>query len=118
MLNKRILSIGRIFIYTSATFLTLTILSCGKTSININEGKYEPKIVIHGYIYPNQPIRDIQIKRNYPIGVIIDKEQMHLRNAKVTLTDMQTDSVYNLVFNHDSLYFEYTSSVLRIGCLF
>jgi len=98
------------------SLISLVILSCGKTSINIDEGKYEPKIVIHGYVYPGQPVRDIQIKRNFPIGEVINKDEMHLRDAEVLLTDLQTDSVYNLVFNSDSLYFELPEGIIEIGC--
>jgi len=90
--------------------------SCGKTSINIDEGKYEPKIVIHGYVYPGQPVRDIQIKRNFPIGEVINKDDMHLRDAEVTITDMQTNIKYPLDFNNDSLYFELPGILFQIAC--
>jgi len=96
--------------------ISLLLLSCGKTSINIDEGKYEPKIVIHGYVYPGQPVRDIQIKRNFPIGEVINKDEMHLRDADVTITDMQTNLKYPLDFNNDSLYFELPGILFQIAC--
>jgi len=91
------------------------IFSCGKTSVSIDERTYEPKIVIIGYLYPNQPITAIRISRNFPIGSVIDKADIALRDADVRLTDLADDRTFQLVYNPDSSYFEYRGTVLKIG---
>jgi hypothetical protein len=98
-----------IFIITALIFI-----SCGKTSVSIDERTYEPKIVIIGYIYPERPVSNIRITRNFPVGTTIDKTEIALREANVTLTDMSSNIRYELVYNPVSLTFEYTEENLGI----
>jgi len=110
---------GRIYFQCCIVFLFCFILSsifsCGKTSVSIDERTYEPKIVIIGYLYPNQPITAIRISRNFPIGTVIDKTQIALRDANVQLTDLADVRTYQLVYNPDSAFFEYRGTELKIG---
>ncbi len=96
-------------------FLTpLLFWACGKTSVTIDERTYEPNIVINGYLYPEKPVSNIQITRNFPIGTTIDKNQIALSEASVNLTDIETNIVYELTYNPNTFAYEYTEEDLEI----
>ena len=100
--------------YIIYTLLLVVFLACGKTSVTIDERTYEPKIVIVGYLYPEHPVRDIRITRNFPVGTTIDKTEMALDDASVYLTDLTSNTAHELIYNHQSLAFEYFGSELEI----
>ena len=105
----------QLFYSSSITLFPLVLMtaffySCGKTSVSIDETTYEPKIVIIGYLYPGKPVSNIRITRNFPIGTVIDKEQMSLSAADVRVTDIESGKTYQLAFNNFSAWFEYTGS--------
>ncbi|MCK4754033.1 MAG: DUF4249 family protein [Calditrichia bacterium] len=103
------------FEYSSILIITILLLSsCGKTSVTIDERTYEPKIVINGYLYPEKPVSNIQITRNFPIGTTIDKNQIALSEASVNLTDIETNIVYELTYNPNNFAYEYTEEDLEI----
>ena len=93
---------------------TLLLWGCGKTSVTIDERTYEPKIVIIGYLYPERPISNIQITRNFPVGTTIDKNQITLSDANVILTDIASNAGYELTYNPVTFAFEYTEDDLEI----
>ena len=93
---------------------TQTLISCGKTSVTIDERTYEPKIVIIGYLYPERPVTNIRITRNFPVGTTIDKSQITLSEATVLLTDISSNSVYELRYNPVNFAFEYTENDLDV----
>jgi hypothetical protein len=101
--------------YTFFILTVLLLLSCGKTSVTIDERTYEPKIVIIGYLYPERPISNIQISRNFPVGTTINKDEIAIGEAKVTLTDLASNIGYELTYNPISFAFEYTKDDLEIG---
>jgi len=88
--------------------------ACGKTSVEIDESTYEPKIVINGYLYPDKTPTRIFINRNFPVGTTINKDEIALAEADVTITDLSEGSVYPLVFKANFGYFEYPDSDWRI----
>ena len=92
----------------------LLILSCGKTSVTIDEHTYEPKIAINGLLYPGQPVSKIKITRNFPIGQTIEKDKIALAGADVWITALPQEKLYKLSFNIDSGYFEYLNDDLII----
>lgn len=103
------------FEYSSILILTILLLSsCGKTSVTIDERTYEPNIVINGYLYPEKPVSNIQITRNFPIGTTIDKNQIALSEASVNLTDIETNIVYELTYNPNTFAYEYIKEDLEI----
>lgn len=93
---------------------SLLILACGKTSVTIDENTYEPKIVINGFLYPQQPVSKIYIMRNFPIGQTIDKDKIALADAEAWITALPEEKIYKLSFNSDSGYFEYLNNDLII----
>lgn len=106
----------KIFVYTIILIsIALLLNSCGKTSVTIDERTYEPKIVIIGYLYPERPVTNIQISRNFPVGTTIDKNQIALSEANVLLTDVVSNGVYELTYDPVTFAFEYAEDDLDIG---
>jgi hypothetical protein len=107
-------------IYLNVIHLALPIvggfllISCGKTTITIDESTYEPKIVIIGYIFPHTPVTNIKVTRNFPIGTTIEKDKVPLRDANVRIKDILKDSTYTLVYNNLKSCFEYPGDDLYI----
>ncbi len=94
--------------------IPILLISCGKTSVTIDDRTYEPKIVIVGYLYPEHRVKDIRITRNFPVGTTINKDEIALNNAIVKLTDLASNSEYDLTFNPINFAFEYTEDDLKI----
>ena len=63
-------------LYLLILSLTVFIMSCGEGDVTIDPSKYEAKIVIDGYLYPNQQVDRIKISRNLPIGTNISKSDL------------------------------------------
>jgi len=99
---------------TLILFTGLLIISCGKTSVSIDSSTYEPKIMISGLLYPEHPVSNIKITRNFPVGKEIDIQSMDLVTAKVTITDMQSGEVFILTYNPVKFSFEYPGANLQI----
>jgi hypothetical protein len=98
------------------TFLALLFfVGCGEGIVDLNSVKYEPKIVIDGYLYPNMKVANIKITRNFPLNQNIDITKLILYSAQVKLTDISNSKVYNLSFNPLELSFGYQGNDLNIG---
>lgn len=97
-------------------FLILIIgfISCGEGVVEIGQNTYSPKIVIEGYIFPGQRVKNIRITRNFPLNTRLDLNSLLLKNAIVTITDNQTNKIYPLSFNPSSLSYEYSGNDLII----
>lgn len=95
--------------------LSLMVISCGEGIVSIDPSKYEAKIVIDGYLYPNQQVDRIKITRNLPIGTNISKADLVIPDANVVITDENITS-FPLTFNPDSsaLYYYDASGNLNI----
>jgi hypothetical protein len=87
--------------------LTIFIISCGEGEVTIDQSKYEPKIVIEGYLYPNELVNRIKISRNLPMNTNISRAELAIPDAIVVLTDLNVtpNEIYSLSFNQDSLYY-------------
>ena len=97
-------------------FLTLILFSsCGEGIVNIGEDKYQPKIVVEGYLSPNNPIENIKISRNYPINSSISYDDVYLSDADVIITDLQTNKSYNLIYDPITKAYKYIGNDLVIG---
>ncbi|MBI9070114.1 MAG: DUF4249 family protein [Melioribacteraceae bacterium] len=63
--------------------ITITLLqACGDPSVNLEEVKYEPKITVEAYLYPEDSVSDIKIMRNFQLGEKIDIEKLYLTPDK------------------------------------
>ena len=101
-------------IFISFLFLIL-LCSCGEGVVSIGDDKFQPKIVVEGYLSPNNPIEDIKISRNYPLNSSISYDDVYISDAIVTITDLQTNKDYNLIYDPIKKSYKYNGNELIIG---
>ena len=77
--------------------LIAIIFSCGSPTVSIDENNYQPKIVIEGYIYPDCPVSDIKISRNFPLNTTVNYDSAFISDALVTIEEVG-GAAYNLTF--------------------
>lgn len=94
--------------------LVLGFISCGEGVVEIGQNTYSPKIVIEGYLFPGQKVKNIKITRNFPLNTQPILNSLIIKNAVVTLTDVQTNKQFTLTFNPASLSYEYNGNDLII----
>lgn len=103
-------------IYSALMIISIIFLyGCGEGVVELEDAKYEPKIVIDGYIYPSQKVENIKITRNFPLEQDIDVSNVLLVNAEVSITDAASGKIYSLTFNPMKFSFEYQGNDLEIG---
>ncbi|NOY59431.1 MAG: DUF4249 family protein [Calditrichaeota bacterium] len=90
------------------------LLSCGDAVINLDKETYSPKIVIDGYVLPHHKVDNIRISRNFPLNEKINIMDFPLKDANVSITDLNAGKNYPLTFNFGQLGFEYRKSDLEI----
>lgn len=107
--------INKIVIFALVFLSAIYLCSCGEGNVDITQAKYEPKIVIDGYIYPGRKVDDIKITRNFPLNSTIDAAQVVLSSADVTLTELSSDGKsYKLTYDPQRLSFFYNGSDLTV----
>ncbi|KAA3605844.1 MAG: DUF4249 family protein [Calditrichaeota bacterium] len=87
--------------------------SCGNPSVTFDKNDYEPQIVFDAYIFANEPITRIGIRRNFPLNSNISILELLLPTADVKLTD-ENGNDYQLTFNDSTWYHEYLGTDLVI----
>ncbi|MBU0560189.1 MAG: DUF4249 family protein [Bacteroidetes bacterium] len=100
---KRILKLSLII-------LSIVLISCGDPVIELEEVKYEPKIVVEGYLYPEEPISGIRLMRNFPLEVAID-------SSSIVLTPIQnlvTAFINDVPLEFDALTGTYFTNQLAV----
>jgi hypothetical protein len=70
-----------LFLILSMVFIS----ACGDPEVDITGASYEPKIVVEGYLYPGEPVRDIRIMRNFKLNSVIDTSMLFIDNAIVSI---------------------------------
>jgi len=88
-------------------------LGCGEAVVDISEQPFNPKIVIEGVLIPERPVNDIRINRNFPLNTTVEREELPIRNAQVTLID-DAGARFDLSFNPADLTYEYPGSDLTV----
>ncbi len=91
----------------------LVLASCGGGSIVINDPGFQPKIVIQGTLFPQQPVNNIRIMRNFPIGSSINADAIILTNAIAKIVDASGRS-FGLTYNSETAFYEFRGSDLKI----
>jgi hypothetical protein len=97
-------------------FAMVFLLSCGEPIVTVDEGQYQPKIVIDGYLFANQPVMGIKIRRNFALNTDIGFDELNDPDATVTLTDLQTEGSYQLIYLGGSVGYTYLGGDLTIEC--
>ena len=98
----------KLILLSAAIFSVLN--SCGDVPVEIDKDTYNPKIVVEGYLFPGQPANNIRISRNYGLGQNIELNELFIDDAQVTVTDVETDRLYELSFNALTMAYNYTGS--------
>ena len=80
---------------------------CGDPSVNIEEIKYEPKIVVDGYIYPGEPVKSIWLMRNFELNQPVDSNDIYLNpesnqlQAKINNIPLSYDPATKSFYTND-----------------
>lgn len=96
-----------------AAILLLFVVACGGGVVELDHRNYQPKIVIEGFIFPERPVKNIRITRNFPLNQQIDPQTLILRDAEVRIRTQQGRE-HRLQYNQDQLAFAYLGQDLRI----
>jgi hypothetical protein len=97
---------------TLAFFSVAFLFSCGDPTVDVG-GRYEPKIVIDAILFPGQPVRDIRLTRNVPIGTFAITTSP-LENVEVVLTD-ETSGFSQTLYSIDVTIFGDTTWIIEPG---
>lgn len=96
----------KLYITAFLIFISAFFAGCGEGTLDISEAKYEPKIVIDGYIYPDSKIEEIKITRNFPLNQTVDFSKAVIADANVTVTDIALGKTVTLEYNSENFSFE------------
>jgi len=64
----------------------ILLASCGDPQVDITGVSYQQKIVVQGYVYPNEEIKHIRLTRNFPLEATINQEDLILTPSKNSVT--------------------------------
>jgi hypothetical protein len=95
--------------------ISIFLVACGSPTVDLNEAKYEPKIVVEAYIFPGLPIKKVKLSRNFPINSVISEEKSKLINPKVALKNLSTNETVLLVYDELTNLFIDTSEAFIIS---
>jgi hypothetical protein len=101
--------------YIIVFIIFLSLLGCGEGIVEIDSKLYEPRLVIYGFLQPEQKIKYISITRNFPLNQIVNQDSLYLKEAEVVITDLELNKSYKLVFNAQTKTFERLDVVVRKG---
>lgn len=103
---KKIINIIGIFAFV---FLN----ACGDPSIDINEVEYQPKIVVEAFLYPDSPIDEIKLMRNFALETSIDSLDLLLTPTKNAVTASINDVPLN--YNSTTGFFYNSNFIIEYG---
>lgn len=89
-----------------ALALLANLTSCGDPNVSVDSIKYEPKIVVEGYLYPGETVHEIRITRNIPLNQTINIASLVITDAIVKIDGVQ--------LQYDSTSSSYKSNALMI----
>lgn len=91
----------------------ILMISCGNPTVSLNKDDYEPQIVFDAFIFANESVDRIGIRRNIPLNSNFQILDLLLPSADVKLTDAAGND-YQLTFNDSTWYHEYLGTDLVI----
>lgn len=110
-------------IYLLIVITSVSLFSCGKGTVDVENESYKPKIVIQGFLMPHQKVEKIKITRNFRINEDLTSTSLipEVNTTTVAITDLQNNKVYPLTFHNpgpnnrlEDYYWEYNGSDLNI----
>jgi len=93
--------------------ISLLITACGGGSFNIDQDLLQPKIVIQATLFPHQKVDKIKIMRNFPLGEVIQENDIIVSNARADIFD-ENENRFALRFNPATQLYEHLDSDLVI----
>lgn len=91
-------------------FVSALLTACGEGTVDTADFSYNPKIVIQGTLIPGQ-IAQVRLRRNVPLNVIADPNDMILRNANAEIIDEDGNS---FLMRHNTVNQMYEAGQLRV----
>jgi len=85
----------------------LLFVMCGNPDVDVTGVGFQQKIAVDGYIYANEPVHNIKIMKNIPIGSSINVNTLYLSpsttsvNATINGSALQFDPVTKTYYNND-----------------
>ncbi len=79
----------------------LLLIACGKATMEPSNSGFESKIVIEGFLAAGNPIKDIRITRNVPVGTDLNNTNLisDPNTTQVLLTNETDNITYDLAFH-------------------
>nr|WP_319776159.1 DUF4249 family protein [uncultured Sphaerochaeta sp.] len=59
-------------------FIAIMLTACGDPSVDISQVEYVPRLVVEGYVYPGEPVKDIWLMKNIPMNTQVNAEDLYL----------------------------------------
>lgn len=87
----------------------ITLFSCGESVVEL-EDTFEPKLVIEAFIFPGQKVSNLKVTRNFPLNTNPDPKNLIVKDAKVSIKDLQSNKEYFLNFNPEKFSYEYAGN--------
>lgn len=94
----------------SILFLALLLTSCGDPVVDLNEITYQPKIVVNGFLYPNEPVRNIFLMRNFDLGINIDSSSFYISPEE----NFVEAAINNIMLEYDPVTQSYFTDALEV----
>jgi len=91
-------------------FIFVLFTRCGDPVVDLNEISYQPKIVVNGFLYPEEPVENIYIMRNFDLGINIDSSSFYISPDE----NFVEASINNIPLEYDPLTQSYFSDELNI----
>lgn len=96
-------------------FAVAALVGCGDPNVEIDDSQYQPKIVVEGYLFAGETVKDIKISRNFRIGEKVTIEGLRLdpvtNNVIITLNDipLSFDPITKSYYNNN-IFVEYNKT--------
>ncbi|MEL6821937.1 MAG: DUF4249 family protein [Calditrichota bacterium] len=87
---------------------------CGEGIVEVDDSLYEPKLSIHGVLFPGQPVDKIFITRNFRVNEQISINDIIIKDAVVNLMEKQSGQDYPIIYDPSRGFYYYPGNDLTI----
>jgi hypothetical protein len=84
--------------------LVMLISGCGEGVVNIDDGTYNPKIVMHGILIPGY-YAEVHFARNFPLKTSVRLDETVLADAQAKIID-ESGAEFNLTLNRNTGHYQ------------
>ena len=93
----------KLFVHLSLLSLFGLLSACGEGRVMVTNESYEPRIVIEGYLFPGQRVREIRISRNFRLDVDLSSSLI-IENTRAKITDESDGREYVLTARPETFF--------------